>query len=248
LSKVFIPQFSLPAGPSQEFVTPQSSSGEDRRALFALEWSNLQTPEDSRVMKEKEKKEEEKTLKRAKEKALLIEKEAYEKGFAQGEKDGLELGQKKFETVLDSFRQILLELDRLRGNLYKEHEREMVQLIFAIARKILRHDLPLPEEVIKETLGAAFQYVIEPRKIAVHLNPKDHQYLLSHADALPCGRNEEAKGIKMVPDPAITRGGCFLKTSFGDIDATLESQLDQIISMMGSKVDPPNPLPERSDP
>ncbi len=212
--------------------------------MFPLEWAHLQSAEDSRVMKDKE----EKALKRAKEKVLLIEKEAYEKGFAQGEKDGLELGQKRFETVLDSFRQILMELDRLHQDLYKEHEMEMVKLIFAITRKILRHDLPMPEGVVKESLRAAFQYVIEPRKIAVHLNPKDHQYLLSHPDDLPCGRNEEAKGIKIVPDPSITRGGCFLETSFGDIDATLEGQLDQIISTIGSKVDLPNPLPDRSDP
>ena len=255
MSKVFIPQFSSPAEPSPEFVTSKPSSGHDRQTLFSLEWSSLQTLEDSRVMKEKE----EKALKRAKEralsiekeakeKALLIEKEAYEKGFAQGEKDGLELGQKKSETVLDSFRQILLELERLHRDLYKEHEKEMVRLILAITRKILRHDLPLPEEVIKETLRAAFQHVIEPRKTAVHLNPRDHQYLLSHPDDLPCGQNEEAKGIRIIPDPSITRGGCFLETSFGDIDATLESQLDQIISMMESKIDLPNPLPERSDP
>ena len=178
----------------------------------------------------------------------MVEKEAYEKGFAQGEKDGLELGQKRFETVLDSFRQILEGMSRLHRDLYEEHEKEMVQLIFALARKILRHDLPLPEGVIKETLRAAFQYVIEPRKIAIHLNPQDHQDLLSHPDDLPWGRNEEAKGIKILPDASITRGGCFLETSFGDIDATLESQLDQILSMMGSKVDLPDVPPNGSNP
>jgi len=108
--------------------------------------------------------------------------------------------------------------------------------------------LPLPEGVIKGTLRAAFQYVIEPRKIAIHLNPKDHQYLLSHPDDLPWGRNEEAKGIKILPDSSITRGGCFLETSFGVIDATLESQLDQILSGMESKVDLPNVPPGGSNP
>jgi flagellar assembly protein FliH len=244
LSKVFIPQFSPPTEPSREFVTKGPPSGQDPKTMFPLEWPHLQSPENNRVMKEKE----EKVLKQARDKGLLIEKEAYEKGFAQGEKDGLELAQKRFEPVLDSFRQILEGMDRLHRDLYKDHEREMVQLIFAITRKILRHDLPLPEAVIKETLRAAFQYVIEPRKIAIHLNPKDHQYLLSHPDDLPWGQNAEMSGTKIVPDPSITRGGCFLETSFGDIDATLESQLDQIISMMGSKVDLPNPLPHRSDP
>jgi flagellar biosynthesis/type III secretory pathway protein FliH len=40
-------------------------------------------------------KEAEDILQEAREKAALLEQEAYEKGFAQGEKDGLELGDSK---------------------------------------------------------------------------------------------------------------------------------------------------------
>ena len=196
-------------------------------------------------MKEKE----EKVLKPAREKALLIEKEAYEKGFAQGEKDGLELGQKKFETIHDSFRQLLEEMKRLHQELYKKYEGEMIQLVFLVSRKILRQDLPLPEEVVKETLRAAFQYVVEPRNVVVHLNPKDHQYLLTHADDLPGGRkDDETNQFRIVPDPSVTRGGCFLETSFGDIDATLESQLDQILSLTRPQLVSPTSSPDRSQP
>ncbi len=240
MSKVFIPQFAPPGETSREFVTSGSPPGQDRKTVLPLEWPHLQSRD--QAMKE------EKVLKQAKERALLVEKEAYEKGFAQGEKDGLELGQKRFETVLDSFGKILEGMGRLHRDLYEEHEREMVQLIFALARKILRHDLPLPEGVIRETLRAAFQYVVEPRKISIHLNPKDHQDLLSRPDDLPWGRNEEAKGMKILPDSSITRGGCFLETSFGEIDATLESQLDQILSMIESKVDLPDVPPHGSTP
>jgi len=193
-------------------------------------------------MKERE----EKALRQAREKALLVEKEAYEKGFAQGEKDGLELAQKKSERLLESFGQILEKMSGLHADLYRQYETEMVRIVFAITRKILRHDLPLPEAVVKENMEAAFRQVMEPREVVLRLNPKDHQYILSHPGDFPWARSEGGENIKIVPDPSITRGGCFLETAFGEVDGTLEGQLDQIKSLMGSKVDPPDPLPERS--
>jgi flagellar assembly protein FliH len=249
LSKVFIPQFSSPPDLSREFVSQPSPAGPDPATGFPLEWPDLKFRENGLHSNPAVKEREEKVLKQAKEKALRVEKEAYEKGFAQGEKDGLELGQKKLEPVLDSIRQLLERMNRLHQELYQKYEMEMVQLVLAITRKILLTDLSLPEGAIQETLRAAFQYVVEPKKIVVHLNPKDHQYLLTHPAGLPWEKaDEEARGIKIVADSSITRGGCFLETSFGDIDARLESQFDHIFSLIESKVHSSNPVPDRPEP
>ena len=172
-----------------------------------------------------------------------MEKEAYEKGFAQGEKDGLELAGKRMETVLDSFGRILGELNRLGRELEEKNEKAMVRLVFALTRKIARHELALPEGTVRETLRAAFRHVIEARHVTVHLNPKDHQYLLSRPADLPWQGGGGASGVQLVPDPSITRGGCSLETSFGEIDATVEAQLDQILSAVASKLDLEAPEP-----
>ncbi len=248
MSKIFIPQFSPDPDPSREFVNQGSSQGEGNAPPSSLEWPIFQFREDGLEWNRDRKEKEEKVLKQAKEKGLLIEKEAYEKGFSQGEKDGLELAQKRFETILDSFGQILKKMERLHLELYGECEKEIIQIISAITRKILRYDWPLPEGVVRENLRAAFEYVIEPMKIVVHLNPKDHQSLLTHPHGLPWSGSEGMDSIKIIPDPSVTRGGCFLETSFGEIDGRLESQLDHICSLMGSKVKQPAPLPDRGTP
>jgi flagellar biosynthesis/type III secretory pathway protein FliH len=52
------------------------------------------------------------------------------------------------------------------------------------------------------------------------------------------------RGIKMIEDPAIVRGSSFLETSFGDVDATFESQFEQIASLIWQKIDPSGlPIP-----
>ncbi len=246
MSKTFIPQFS-PTEPPREFTAGEAPPGQSPGTVLPLEWLPLQSRESGLKWELALKEKEEKILKQSREKALRAEKEAYEKGFAQGEKDGLELVQKRLETVLDSFGRVLGQMDRLHRELDEEHEREMVRLIFALTRKILRHELALPEGVIRETLRAAFQHVLEARNITVHLNPKDHQCLLSHPAGLPWQEKGDA-AVKIQPDAAVARGGCFLETSFGEIDATLEGQLDQILASAASKLAVDSPSPARPQP
>jgi flagellar assembly protein FliH len=249
LSKVFLPQFSPSQNPPQEFGSPAFHPGGEPSSAFQVQWPHLLSRENAQRVDQAAKEMEEKILKQARERALLIEREAYEKGFAQGEKDGLDLGQKRLEAILDSFRKILEEMARLRLSLYQKHEGEIIRLVFAFTRKILRQDLPLPEGWVKETLAAAFQQVLDPRKVILHLNPKDCQYLLAHPEGLPFRQEGKEEGeVKVLADSSITRGGCYLETPFDEIDATLEGQIEVLISSVWRKFqqkivspEPPNP-------
>lgn len=203
---------------------------------FQMAWPQLSVKKFSPQFEQHLKEIEAKVLQQAKERILVLEKEAYEKGFAQGEKHGLELGQKRIETMIHQLNNLLTEIEHQRVDLYKKYEKEMVQLVLSIAKKVLHREVNIQEDVITFTLREAFKYVVEQKKVVVHLNPVDYQYLLSHQDRLPFAA-EEMRGIKMIQDPAITRGSSLLETSFGDIDATIESQFDQIASLIWQKIE-----------
>jgi flagellar assembly protein FliH len=249
LSRVFLPQFSPSGETPQEFApSPLHRDGESRPA-FQVQWPPLLSAEDARRVNQAAQEMEDKILKQARDRALLIEREAYEKGFAQGERDGLDLGKKRLEPVLDTFRKILEEIGSLRRDLHRKHEADLVRLVFAFTRKILRHDLPLPEGWVKETIKAAFEHVLEPCRVVLHLNPKDHQYLLSHPGDFPFGRGEkEGDKVQIVSDPSIARGGCFLETPLGDIDATLETQIDALTASVWQKFEEFTLSPDRPKP
>jgi flagellar assembly protein FliH len=174
---------------------------------------------------------EEKVLKEAKKKALFIEKEAYEKGFEQGERDGLALGQKRIETTIQQLKELLLEMRGQQEKFWKAYEKEILELIFSIAKKVIRHEIELHPNIITATFREAFQYIVERDKIVVHLHPVDYQYLLAHPEQIPFILNDQ-EGVKVIEDHSITRGGCLLMTSFGEIDATIESQFDEIVSLV----------------
>ena len=249
MSKEFLPQFSPSGETPQRFVRSPLNPGEESPPAFEVGWPPLLSAENAREVNQAAKEMEEKILKQARDRALLIEREAYEKGFAQGERDGLALGEKRLEAILDTFRKILEEIGRLRQDLYQKCEGEMVRLVFALARKILHHDLPLPEGWVKETVKAAFQYVLEPRQVTLHLNPKDCQYLLNHPEGFPFTPDGQGEGkIKVVADSSITRGGCFLETPLGDIDATLETQISALTASVWQRFEQSTLSPDRAVP
>ena len=70
-------------------------------------------------------------------KLARFEKEAYEKGFEQGQKDGLSLGQKRIEQISKQLESVFNELVNLKRKIYQEGEEELVNLSMAIAKQIL---------------------------------------------------------------------------------------------------------------
>jgi len=166
-------------------------------------------------------------LREAKEKAALLEREAYEKGFAQGEKDGLELGEKKAIEVIENIESLLTELSHLKKEIFKRDEKEILDIIFAIAKKVTHNQMKSDERAVKGTVLSAIDLATEKSHIILMINPEDLDYIEGLKPNL-FAEYKELKSIDVTPDPTITRGGCFLETPYGDVDARVETQLERI--------------------
>ncbi len=66
-------------------------------------------------------------------------------------------------------------------------------------------------------------------QITVRMHPEDHKTLSSQL-ARFAQETARLATLEIVPDPAITRGGCRLETRHGAIDQQLEAQLARIES------------------
>ena len=163
----------------------------------------------------------------AQENVSLIEQDAYEKGFVQGEKDGFELGEKKANKVIENIEKLFDEMSSLKQEILKQHEKEILDLTFAIAEKIVHHLTRFDEGGVKEAVFNALNLAIEKSKIVLNVNPEDYDYIEELRPDL-FKKYKELKSITVSSDPSITRGGCFLKTPYGDIDAGIETQLEKI--------------------
>lgn len=156
-----------------------------------------------------------------------IEQEAYEKGFAQGEKDGLELGQEKAKKQLKHLDSLITEIENLRHEIIKNQERQILDVAFAVAEKIILAQAQVDPDLVRRTLLKAFELTSTKNKIGLRVNPKDFE-LVEQIKPELFERFKDLKALTITSDPGVTRGGCLLESEQGEVDAGIETQLEKV--------------------
>jgi flagellar assembly protein FliH len=151
-----------------------------------------------------------------------LEREAFTKGYAQGERAGLEAGGKRAEAMLRRVAQTLEELGGLRQTLIQETERQMVQLALALARRVVHREVTLDPDLAAALAHVALDRLGTTTPATIRLNPEDYTIVAQD------GERWGSVAVTVVPDPSISRGGCLVESDFGSVDATIERQFDEL--------------------
>src|SRR4029079_16680523 len=77
-----------------------------------------------------------------------IEREAFVKGYAQGERSGSEATAKQGEAMLRRLAATIDEVAALRTELIRRTERELVNLALVLAERIVRREVSLDRELL----------------------------------------------------------------------------------------------------
>jgi flagellar assembly protein FliH len=156
-----------------------------------------------------------------------IEKAAYENGFRQGEKAGLEIAEKKAEVLMRRYAEAIEEIGKLKPALYKQAEREVVKLAVEVAKKIVHREVQIDQEIVQTLIRVALNHVAVRTAVTVHLHPTDYNFVLDQRTASNRG-GENDREIVLLADKSIERGGCLIETECGDIDARIEEEFREV--------------------
>ncbi|MBI5827648.1 MAG: hypothetical protein HZB22_07975 [Deltaproteobacteria bacterium] len=159
--------------------------------------------------------------------AVDVERAAYEKGFRAGEKDGFELGRRKAEVAFNGVAGILDALSSFKAGLYKECEKEVVDLCLAIARKAVQIDVERSGDAVMGSVREALKAVVAAGEIVVKINPKDAATLNQYKPEL-ARYGDGVKGVTIEVDDSISKGGCVIETNYGEVDATIDTIMGDI--------------------
>ncbi len=159
--------------------------------------------------------------------AAQIEKTAYENGFRQGEKAGLEIAERKIEAMMRRYADTIQEIGGLKPAFYARAEHEVVRLALEVAKKIVHREVQVDREIIQTLVKVALSHVAVKSAVKVRLHPADYSYMLDHRADSP--RSIENEGdLVLIADKTIERGGCLIETECGDIDARIEEEFREV--------------------
>jgi len=156
------------------------------------------------------------------EKLARLEREAYEKGFEQGRKDGLALEQKQLSEQRQQMDVLFAEIRGLKSVLFRDAEQDLVALCTLIARRILREEVRTDPSVIQRTVRAALDFVADRSHLCITVHPEDMDEIRAILPEL--ASMTEGGRFRVTEDEAVGRGGCILDTGFGRINATIQDQ------------------------
>ena len=169
----------------------------------------------------------EEILEETQRRTAFLEKEAYEKGFEQGERDGLNLGYKKITRSVEQIERLLIEVGNLKEEILKQFEKEILALVFSIAEKIIHMKIEEDNTIIRNTVLEAMHAVTEKSQIVIKVSPEDFESVEKIKPEF-FSTFKDLKSVMVTPDLSVSRGGCLLETPYGDIDAGIEKRLDKI--------------------
>jgi flagellar assembly protein FliH len=156
-----------------------------------------------------------------------LEREAFAKGHAQGERAGVEAATRRAQAVLSRLTQTVEEMAGLRTELVQKTERQVVQLALAIAGRVLRREVSMDRELLVAIALVALERLGESTSATIRLNPDDHAFL---GGDHPQGGNDAF--VRIAADPLVAPGGCLVQSDFGLIDAGIDAQLEEIASAL----------------
>ncbi|MCS7198753.1 MAG: FliH/SctL family protein [Caldimicrobium sp.] len=177
-------------------------------------------------------------------------KKGYEEGFAlakeQGYEDGLEEGRREAEKILERERallnskfeeekrkalnkieEFLKKVEEELKNLVLDLDEPILKLALDITQKMLLKELETDRELLKRIIREALNYIIEGYEIIIRVNPEEVEFLEGKLDLIP-----QNYKITLIPDMAISKGGLFIETKLGVIDATFERRWQKILNAL----------------
>ncbi|MEW8206930.1 MAG: flagellar assembly protein FliH [Candidatus Thiodiazotropha taylori] len=163
-----------------------------------------------------------------------IQQQAYEEGFEKGKQEGFEYGHKEglnqaqmqLNQYTSQFDRLLQTFERPLRNLDNQIEKELLALVIAIVKQLVRREVKSDPNLIVGVVREALSVLpVSSRNVRLLLHPEDAE-LIREVYAL----GDSEVGWHLIEDPVINRGGCKVVTDTSQVDASLESRLASLIA------------------
>ncbi|HYE87607.1 MAG TPA: FliH/SctL family protein [Vicinamibacterales bacterium] len=156
-----------------------------------------------------------------------VEREAFAKGYEQGERAGADSGKARIEALLARLGNTIDEVAGLRRTMAAQTERQLVQLAIAIATRIVRREVELDPELSLANARLALERLGPARPATIRLHPEDWAIAAEGRAA-----NWAGEGVTVVSDAAVPRGGCHVESDAGFVDASADAQIAELSRAM----------------
>ena len=157
----------------------------------------------------------------------MIERAAFEKATAEAmatvDARVTELAAAQIGSMREQLANSVTQISDSLKEISLRAEADVVELALALAKKIIHREAATDREIVINAAKAALARLHTRSTVTIRMHPDDHGHVTLHQEKLGYRGS-----LELVADASIAPGGCFVHTDSGDVDATIDSQLDEI--------------------
>lgn len=159
----------------------------------------------------------------AKEKAAVMEEEAWQKGYTEG----MAAAQQQSESTIAEAENIKAQAQIEHDEALAGMESEIINLVLEVTKKVIGSEIALNKENMIYLIKNAISCCSNRNGIIVRVSNEDYAYLDANRQKMAeC--IEGAESIELKQDSFLEPGDCILETPFGNMDTGMETKLRKI--------------------
>lgn len=158
-----------------------------------------------------------------------------EEAYARGRREGIAATEETFEKTTQALASTLEELSRLRESLANNSRQDMLRLVMAVAEQIIRREIAADPAVVMTIIENALQSSVRADQYRIRINPDDLEKV-NEKKPLFLASISGLKNLSIEADASVSAGGCRVDSDLGEVDATIETQLEAIQQVLSEAI------------
>ena len=165
-------------------------------------------------------------IREAHEAAARITAQAEADGRERGHAAGLTEGRATVAAVSSALEAAVAGVLDARAEYLEQAEARAVELALLLAEKLVGAALDVRPELVLELVRGALRRAVERDHLVIEVNPADLELVRAEVGEI-AARLGGVRQLEVVAEPRVGAGGCVVRTTEGEIDARIETQLER---------------------
>ncbi|MDQ0159095.1 flagellar assembly protein FliH [Alkalibacillus salilacus] len=154
-------------------------------------------------------------------------KQAHEQGYQEGFQKGEEQGEAQYNELIEKANSVLEKANLDYHEQVKSAEDSILLIAMKAAEKIVRQYLQEDESRLMPIIQEAIEEVSDQPEIKVYVHATQYQMVLDHKESLQEMLNNYST-LSIYPKKSIEEFGCVIETEQGQIDISIDTQLNEL--------------------
>lgn len=156
-----------------------------------------------------------------------VKSEAFNEGFEEGRVQAEQTLKIKIDEMMSEASAVLQQAYIEKERIIQEAEPFLVELSCAIAEKIIDRQLELKPDYSVELIKKSLSRKREQGVLTLCVAPSQFAFVQAAREELSLVIDSQAE-LQILPDASVQDRGCVIRSSFGSVDARIDTQLSEI--------------------